>query len=251
MAARLLRLHRRPSRSSSRSPVAVVPHPEDLVEHDEPVPAPHLPVGGARRHAGCFTHFPPADTYGSGQPAPRSRTPLATSSTRAAANRSMLPFGCGDGGGGPTREMLARAARAARPRRVRFGSRWSALDTFFDAGRGRVRRLLRCGSASSTSRCTAAPTRARRAPSAATGAASTCCARPSCGLPRQPCASGPSTRSAAAGPSVEGGAATTSSTTSFPAPPSAGCTVRPSRSTPPSRAELEEVIAHGSGRARR
>ena len=36
--------------------------------------------------------------------------------TRAGATRSLVPFGYGDGGGGPTREMLARAHRTARPR---------------------------------------------------------------------------------------------------------------------------------------
>lgn len=60
-----------------------------------------------------FTHFPPADTYSSDL----SGAELAHASRNFAdkgwTNRSLLPFGHGDGGGGPTREMLARAARTA------------------------------------------------------------------------------------------------------------------------------------------
>ncbi|WP_185057166.1 alpha-mannosidase [Thermocatellispora tengchongensis] len=60
-----------------------------------------------------FTHFPPVDTYNSDL----SGTELAHASDNFAekgrATRSLVPFGYGDGGGGPTREMLARAARTA------------------------------------------------------------------------------------------------------------------------------------------
>ena len=60
-----------------------------------------------------FTHFPPADTYN----AELSGAELAHASRSFAehglASRSLIPFGHGDGGGGPTREMLARAARTA------------------------------------------------------------------------------------------------------------------------------------------
>jgi alpha-mannosidase len=58
-----------------------------------------------------FTHFPPVDTYA----AELSGTELARAERRFAekgrANTSLVPFGWGDGGGGPTREMLAAAAR--------------------------------------------------------------------------------------------------------------------------------------------
>ncbi|MDN5931865.1 MAG: glycosyl hydrolase-related protein, partial [Pseudonocardia sp.] len=58
-----------------------------------------------------FTHFPPVDTYG----AELSGAELARASRRYAeqgrANTSLVPFGWSDGGGGPTREMLAAAAR--------------------------------------------------------------------------------------------------------------------------------------------
>jgi alpha-mannosidase len=60
-----------------------------------------------------FTHFPPTDTYN----AEVSAAELAhgTSGFRDAgpASRSMLLFGYGDGGGGPTREMVERAHRFA------------------------------------------------------------------------------------------------------------------------------------------
>jgi alpha-mannosidase len=58
-----------------------------------------------------FTHFPPVDTYN----AELSGAELARAQRRFAekgrANTSLVPFGWGDGGGGPTREMLAAAAR--------------------------------------------------------------------------------------------------------------------------------------------
>jgi alpha-mannosidase len=58
-----------------------------------------------------FTHFPPVDTYA----AELSGAELARAQRRFAekgrANTSLVPFGWGDGGGGPTREMLAAAAR--------------------------------------------------------------------------------------------------------------------------------------------
>ena len=37
-------------------------HPEDVVERHKRVPAPHVLVGGPRRHR-LFTHFPPCNTY--------------------------------------------------------------------------------------------------------------------------------------------------------------------------------------------
>lgn len=56
-----------------------------------------------------FTHFPPNNTY-SGDMRP---TELARSvrnfADHAASTRSLMPFGYGDGGGGPTREMMADA----------------------------------------------------------------------------------------------------------------------------------------------
>jgi alpha-mannosidase len=60
-----------------------------------------------------LTHFPPVDTYNS----ELSGTELAHSAAnfrdKGVASRALVPFGYGDGGGGPTREMLARARRTA------------------------------------------------------------------------------------------------------------------------------------------
>ena len=60
-----------------------------------------------------FTHFPPVDTYGS----ELSGAELARASRgfaeKGRTNTSLVPFGWSDGGGGPTREMLAAARRTA------------------------------------------------------------------------------------------------------------------------------------------
>ena len=58
-----------------------------------------------------FTHFPPADTYGSEVSGAEVAHAARNFSDKGDATRSLLPFGWGDGGGGPTREMLARAKR--------------------------------------------------------------------------------------------------------------------------------------------
>ena len=89
----------------------LVPHPEDLLERDEPDAAPHLPLGGHRRHPGL--HPLPAGRHLQ-RGAVRCRAGAGAapiSPKRARANTSLVPFGWGDGGGGPTREMLAAARR--------------------------------------------------------------------------------------------------------------------------------------------
>lgn len=58
-----------------------------------------------------FTHFPPVDTYNSELSGAEMAHLVRNFSEKGLANRSLVPFGHGDGGGGPTREMLARAAR--------------------------------------------------------------------------------------------------------------------------------------------
>ena len=60
-----------------------------------------------------FTHFPPVDTYNaelSGQELARAQRQYRE---KGFANTSLVPFGWGDGGGGPTREMLAAAYRTS------------------------------------------------------------------------------------------------------------------------------------------
>lgn len=60
-----------------------------------------------------FTHFPPADTYNSMVSAEEVHRAERQFRDKGASSMSLLPFGWGDGGGGPTREMLASAARFA------------------------------------------------------------------------------------------------------------------------------------------
>ncbi|MFE3456501.1 alpha-mannosidase [Nocardiopsis aegyptia] len=58
-----------------------------------------------------FTHFPPVDTYNAELTGAELAHASRTFRDKGGATRSLVPFGHGDGGGGPTREMLARAAR--------------------------------------------------------------------------------------------------------------------------------------------
>ena len=60
-----------------------------------------------------FTHFPPVDTYCAMLDGRELAHAAANFADKGVATRSLVPFGYGDGGGGPTREMLARAARLA------------------------------------------------------------------------------------------------------------------------------------------
>ena len=60
-----------------------------------------------------FTHFPPADTYSSELTSVDLTRAASAFADKGRARRSLLPFGYGDGGGGPTREMFAQADRVA------------------------------------------------------------------------------------------------------------------------------------------
>jgi alpha-mannosidase len=60
-----------------------------------------------------FTHFPPVDTYTAELTGAQLAHAARNFREKGAATRSLVPFGHGDGGGGPTREMLGRAARTA------------------------------------------------------------------------------------------------------------------------------------------
>jgi alpha-mannosidase len=60
-----------------------------------------------------LAHFPSADTYSSELRGAELAHAERNFADKAASNRSLLPFGYGDGGGGPTREMMARARRLA------------------------------------------------------------------------------------------------------------------------------------------
>ncbi|MET4639150.1 glycoside hydrolase family 38 C-terminal domain-containing protein [Mycetocola sp. 2940] len=58
-----------------------------------------------------FTHFPPVDTYSSSLSGEELAKAQRQYSEKGASNVSLVPFGYGNGGGGPTREMLAAASR--------------------------------------------------------------------------------------------------------------------------------------------
>ncbi|MFI7504024.1 alpha-mannosidase [Streptomyces sp. NPDC049687] len=60
-----------------------------------------------------FSHFPPVDSYNGELSGAEIAHSVRNFQEKAAANSSLIPFGYGDGGGGPTREMLSRAARLA------------------------------------------------------------------------------------------------------------------------------------------
>ena len=59
-----------------------------------------------------LTHFPPADTYNAEATVPELRAAAASYKDHPRSRHSLLVFGHGDGGGGPTAEMLERLRRA-------------------------------------------------------------------------------------------------------------------------------------------
>jgi alpha-mannosidase len=60
-----------------------------------------------------FTHFPPIDTYNSDLSGRELAHAQRNFAENGSATRSLVPFGYGDGGGGPTREFIATARRVA------------------------------------------------------------------------------------------------------------------------------------------
>lgn len=77
-----------------------------------------------------FTHFPPVDSYNSDLSARDLAHAERNYRDHGRGSVSLVPFGYGDGGGGPTREMLAAAARTADLEgspKVRVGS----AESFF------------------------------------------------------------------------------------------------------------------------
>ncbi|MCW2809632.1 MAG: alpha-mannosidase [Friedmanniella sp.] len=77
-----------------------------------------------------LAHFPPVDTYNSDLGAAELAHAAGQHSERGQSDVSLVPFGFGDGGGGPTREMVETGLRKADldgSPRVRFGR----PDAFF------------------------------------------------------------------------------------------------------------------------
>ncbi|WP_329568126.1 alpha-mannosidase [Streptomyces sp. NBC_01361] len=60
-----------------------------------------------------FTHFPPVDTYNAEFSGQEMAHAVRNYRDKGVGSRSLAPFGHGDGGGGPTREMMERARRLA------------------------------------------------------------------------------------------------------------------------------------------
>ncbi|ONI84818.1 alpha-mannosidase [Saccharothrix sp. ALI-22-I] len=58
-----------------------------------------------------FTHFPPVDTYNATFSGEELAHAVRNFAEKGRGTRSLVPFGHGDGGGGPTREMMERARR--------------------------------------------------------------------------------------------------------------------------------------------
>ncbi|WP_426593727.1 alpha-mannosidase [Cellulomonas sp. McL0617] len=78
-----------------------------------------------------LTHFPPVDTYNSDLSAKELLHTEANFNEKGVATSSIVPYGWGDGGGGPTREMIASAHRFGNLEgapRVELGS----PNTFFE-----------------------------------------------------------------------------------------------------------------------
>ncbi|NLA35979.1 MAG: alpha-mannosidase [Actinobacteria bacterium] len=59
-----------------------------------------------------FTHFPPVETYNANLSGYELAHTVHTFADKGRSNRSLMPFGHGDGGGGPTAEMLERYRRS-------------------------------------------------------------------------------------------------------------------------------------------
>jgi alpha-mannosidase len=58
-----------------------------------------------------FTHFPPVDTYNAVLSGEELAHAVRNYADKGGGTRSLVPFGHGDGGGGPTREMMEKARR--------------------------------------------------------------------------------------------------------------------------------------------
>jgi len=71
-----------------------------------------------------FTHFPPVDTYNAEIRGAELARAVRNYAEKGVASRSLMPFGDGGGGGGPTRERMERCRRA----RDLEGSAWVGVE---------------------------------------------------------------------------------------------------------------------------
>ena len=159
-----VRLHRPAAADHARRRHRPLPDPEALAGTASTSPSTTRSAGRGSTAREVLAHFPPADTYnadGDGRRAAPRRPRDYRDHDRS--RHSLLVFGCGDGGGGPTPAMLETLRRVARPAgraaRPRSRTRERVLRR---AGGGR-RRPAGASSASCTSSTTAAPTRRQAA----------------------------------------------------------------------------------------
>ncbi|MET9399915.1 glycoside hydrolase family 38 C-terminal domain-containing protein [Kitasatospora sp. NPDC002965] len=78
-----------------------------------------------------FTHFPPVDTYNCSMKGSEIAHAARNFKDKGVARRSLAPTGWGDGGGGTTREMIAKAARL-RDLEGSATVRWERPAEFFE-----------------------------------------------------------------------------------------------------------------------
>ncbi|MDG9718968.1 glycoside hydrolase family 38 C-terminal domain-containing protein [Streptomyces sp. DH24] len=78
-----------------------------------------------------FTHFPPVDTYNCAMTGAEIAHAARNFKDKGAARHSLAPTGFGDGGGGTSREMIARAARL-RDLEGSATVTWETPKAFFD-----------------------------------------------------------------------------------------------------------------------
>ena len=113
MAPGLLRVFaaRCPSSSSCRGPVGSSRRRSPGTTRTSSLTTPS--GGRASTAARVFTHFPPVDTYNAEMLPAELAHAARNYAEQGFGTRSLVPFGYGDGGGGPTREMMERARRLA------------------------------------------------------------------------------------------------------------------------------------------
>ncbi|MCS0636918.1 glycosyl hydrolase-related protein [Streptomyces sp. LP05-1] len=78
-----------------------------------------------------FTHFPPVDTYNCSMKGSEIAHAVRNFKDKGVARHSLAPTGWGDGGGGTTREMVAKAARL-RDLEGSAAVRWETPTAFFE-----------------------------------------------------------------------------------------------------------------------
>ena len=111
VAARLVRLLRRAAADRRRGRAALAAHPEDQLERHQPVPAPHVRLGGHRRHPD--PHALPARRHLQRRAVRRRAGPCAAAvrARRGGPTRRWCRSAGATAAAGPTREMLAAAHR--------------------------------------------------------------------------------------------------------------------------------------------